>query len=56
MCVGLLEGTQPMVHNNVSGPEIELPDRILSDSNRENLKIGPPAGLRRAGELVLMFS
>ncbi len=35
----------PILRNNASGPEIELPGRI--SSNRESLKNGPPSGRGR---------
>ncbi len=40
--------------NSASGSEIGLPGRFRSDSDRECIKIGPPAGLRPAGVPILM--
>ncbi len=44
--------TYPVLLNNVSGPEIGRSGFRL-DSDRENLKIGPPACLRPAGGPIL---
>ncbi len=36
----------PMSRNSASGPEIGFPDGFRADSNREDIKTGPPAGRR----------
>ncbi len=54
---------RPMLRNSACGPEIGFPGRKLGfragfrpDSNREDIRIGPPAGRRLAGGPILRLS